>query len=84
MKLKYKGLIGGFFGGITAFVMLTVSKFSTNYFIDHTNININPKDISLLTLLFYAHIALGAIFMAVVVLIWERFSRRKYRGKMHD
>ncbi|MDR7240844.1 hypothetical protein [Neobacillus drentensis] len=79
MKLKYKGLIGGIFGGIVAFVMLTVSKFSTNYFINHININITPKDMSLLTLLFFAHIALGAIFIGAAVLIWERFFQRKYK-----
>lgn len=56
--------------------MLTVSKFSTNYFINHTKIKIYPKDISLLTLLFYAHIAIGAIFVGVVVLVWERFFKK--------
>ncbi|WP_066074843.1 hypothetical protein [Neobacillus soli] len=77
MKLKYRGLIGGFFGAIVAFAMLMVSKFSTNYFIDHTNININPKNISLLTLLFMSHIALGAIFISGVVLIRKHFLKNR-------
>lgn len=77
LKLKYKVLMNGIFGSVVAFLMFTVSKFSTNYFISQTKINIDPKNTLLLTILFYAHIGLGVIFMSVVVLVWEHFFKKK-------
>ncbi|WP_066073181.1 hypothetical protein [Neobacillus soli] len=82
MKLKYKLLIIGVFGGILgSFSMLMISKYSAAYYIGHTNINISPKDTSLLTLLFMSHIFLGIVFAGGIAIIGERLSK-KQNGKV--
>ncbi|CEG27212.1 hypothetical protein [Bacillus sp. B-jedd] len=78
MKLKYKLLIIGVIGGILGSLsMLMISKYSTAYYLEHININIAPKDTSLLTLLFMSHIFLGIVFAGAVGIIAERLLKNQ-------